>query len=829
MMPLLFIGIVIVSINRPCHAESGVPHAPGGTVSPKHEMAFSNAVGLPMAADRIDLTPYLFYLEDQFGQLELSDIRSLSESQSESGSEALGFRPLGDQRGFGYSASSFWFRLVLENRSDEPVAWIVDYPYAAMDHIEFYHPHPSDTGDVRYKRYLGGDVHPFSSRPIVHKTMAFPIAINPGSHTFYFKLQSQGAIPAVLTGWNVDAFHRHAALDLNFNWFYYGCMLTMALFCLMLFANMKVPIYFYLFIFVSATTLCSMLHSGMASRYLLPNHPFWINLLHPLSGYIATLGYLLYSRDFLNIGKHFPLLDRCFLGIILLILFICVSIFFIPYRVATQSMMLMTGTVSILLSGTAARLALKGIRGAKIYTLSWSPFLVGIVLITLKSYGYLKNNLMTDSLLQLSSSTASILLCYGIIDKINQFRIDREKAVDKMHTAVKMYTLLAENITDVIWILELQTMDLIYITPSVEAMTGYTPDESENFTFKKMLTPDSANEAMTAVKRGIEKNAGNLEKPQENLTIETAFYHKNGEMIWTETSMTFTQDSLGNPLHMIGVTRDVTERRRAAEEKKSLEEKLFHAAKIEALATLSGGIAHDMNNILTSVLGYAQLSMDEADKESRLYQRLHRIIEACHRAKDLVCQILTFSRQDGAEDQILLIHLIVNEALKLIRSSLPSAIKIETDIQDRSLRIAINPTQLHRIIMNLCTNAAHAMDEHGGILGVSINKMVLDKKSGDKYFSIKPGEYVRLTVRDTGHGMEEKVLSRIFEPFFTTKPVGVGTGMGLSMVHGIVKKARGEIFVESEPGKGTTFDLIFPNERRKKKREPEYVNKAAIK
>ena len=483
--------------------------------------------------------------------------------------------------------------------------------------------------------------------------------------------------------------------------------------------------------------------------------------------------------------------------------------------------MLVTGTVSILLWGTGVRLVFKGLRGAKIYTIAWSPFLVGIVLITLKSYGYLENNLITDSLLQLSSFTTSILLCYGIIDKINQLRIDREKAVGAMHTAVKMYTLLAENITDVIWILELQTMNLIYITPSVKAMTGYTPDEAENFTFKEMLTPDSATQAMAAVKRGIEKNARNLKKTQENLTIETAFYHKKGEIIWTETSTTFTQDLSGAPLHMVGVTRDVTERRRAAEEKKALEDKLYHAAKIEALATLSGGIAHDMNNILTSVLGYARLSVDEADKESRMHRRLNRIIEACHRAKDLVSQILTFSRQDSAEDQILLIHLIVKEALKLIRSSLPPTINIQTDIRDRSLRISINPTQLHRIIMNLCTNAAHAMDEHGGTLSVSIEKMVLDDQSANKYLSLKPGEYVRLTVSDTGHGMEEKVLTRIFEPFFTTKPAGVGTGMGLSMVHGIVKKARGEIFVESEPGKGTTFHLIFPSERRKKKREAE--------
>ena len=242
MMFLLFIGIIIVPINSPCHAKNGMRHDPD-------KMLFLNAVRLPMTADRIDLTPYLYYVEDRSGQLELSDILSLPASQFQSASDALRFRPLGDQRGFGYSTSSFWFRFVLENRSREPVEWIVEYPYAAMDHIAFYQPYSSDSGDVRYKRYLGGDGHPFSSHPIVHKTMAAPITIKPGSHTFYFKLQSQGAIPVVLTGWNVAAFHHHAALGLNFNWFYYGCMMTMALFCLILFVNMKVR-YICIFLFL---------------------------------------------------------------------------------------------------------------------------------------------------------------------------------------------------------------------------------------------------------------------------------------------------------------------------------------------------------------------------------------------------------------------------------------------------------------------------------------------------------------------------------------------------------------------------------------------------
>lgn len=800
---LCSIGSIATGLDTPPHADHGEQ-----TENPaRFPTSDSRRLKLPVAADRIDLKSYLEYVEDRTGNLTFSDIHGKSFQYR--------FEPLGDRRGFGYAASSFWFRLLLENPHQEPVEWILEYPYAPIDHIAFYVPVLSEAGDVVFKGYVGGDTHPFSHRPIPHKAMAVPVTISHGTHFVYVNIRSQGALPVQLAGWDIHAFKHHAQIDVNFNWFYYGCMVTISLFCLILFSSMKMEIYLYLFIFVGSATLCSMAHSGMASRYLLPNHPYWVNLLHPLSGYVASLGYLLYGRSFLNIPHHFPLLNRYINGLVVLLSALSLFVAWIPYRAATQIMLLSVGFVATLLSISSLVLLRKKVRGAGIFALSWSPFLIGVLLIIVKSYGYLPNNIFTDSLLQLSSSTTSILLCYGIIDKIDQFRTDRENAIDKMHTAVRMYTLLAENITDVIWILELKTMELIYVTPSVEAMTGYTPSEAGNFSFKKMLTPDSAKKAMASIEEGIRKYTEGIDKSPENVMTEVAFHHKNGETIWTETSMTFTQDESSKSLHMIGVSRDVTERKRAAEERRRLENKLHQAAKIEALATLSGGIAHDMNNILTSVLGYAQLSLDEAEQESRMHKRLSRIIEACYRAKDLVSQVLTFSRQDSAEDQIILIHLIVKEALKLIRSSFPSAIAIDVDIRDKSLRININPTQLHRIVMNLCTNAAHAMQKDGGRLRVTIDKMVRQEKDADELYSLDPGEYVRLTISDTGHGMDETVVKRIFEPFFTTKPAGVGTGMGLSMVHGIVHKAGGDIFVESKPGKGTTFHLLFPSIEKK--------------
>ena len=265
-------------------------------------------------------------------------------------------------------------------------------------------------------------------------------------------------------------------------------------------------------------------------------------------------------------------------------------------------------------------------------------------------------------------------------------------------------------------------------------------------------------------------------------------------------------------ISMLTVLKDTTEL-------KNLETQLIQAQKMESIGTLAAGIAHDFNNILFAIIGYTEMALQNIPVDSKPGKNLNKTLQAGKRAKDLVKQILAFSRKSESKKKPVQVHLIVNEVLKFLRSSLPATIQIHQQIEIGNDTVWADSTQLHQILMNLCTNASHAMMEKGGILQVSLENVELDLDFTAQYSDIKPGSYLKLTVSDTGHGMPPEVLNRIFEPYFTTKKKGAGTGLGMAVVHGIVKSHSGIIKAESEPGKGSVFYIYLPIIDNKEKSE----------
>ena len=256
-------------------------------------------------------------------------------------------------------------------------------------------------------------------------------------------------------------------------------------------------------------------------------------------------------------------------------------------------------------------------------------------------------------------------------------------------------------------------------------------------------------------------------------------------------------------------------------ERRETEKKLFQAHKLEAIGTLAGGIAHDFNNILSSIIGFTELAIDDAAKGSVQAENLQEVHIAGIRAKDLVLQILKFARQADEETRPLRVDVIVKEVLRLLRSSIPSSIEIRSAIESEALVLA-DPINVHQVLMNLCTNAAHAMPQ-GGVLDVKLCKTAFGAHDGPRPANLDAGEYLELTVADTGAGIPEEILPSIFEPYFTTKPPGEGTGMGLATVHGIISGYRGAITVESAPSEGTVFRVFIPVTE-KRQQETGYQN-----
>jgi PAS domain S-box-containing protein len=283
---------------------------------------------------------------------------------------------------------------------------------------------------------------------------------------------------------------------------------------------------------------------------------------------------------------------------------------------------------------------------------------------------------------------------------------------------------------------------------------------------------------------------------------------KTGEIVDLLVSAEIIE--LQSEQYMLSMALDITDYKRAIDENEKNKANLQHSQKMEAIGTLAGGIAHDFNNILAAILGYTDLSIGDAPPGSELQKNLDEVLVATNRAKDLVKQILTFSRQEQVERVSLKLQPLIKDGLKLLRSSIPSTISITEHIDPECGFVLADPTQIHQILMNLSTNAYHAMETTGGELSVSLNTAFINSQEEQILFHLPPGEYVELKVSDNGEGISPDVIDKIFDPYFTTKGIGKGTGLGLAIIHGIVKDYCGTITVESQLGKGSTFIILIP-------------------
>ena len=271
--------------------------------------------------------------------------------------------------------------------------------------------------------------------------------------------------------------------------------------------------------------------------------------------------------------------------------------------------------------------------------------------------------------------------------------------------------------------------------------------------------------------------------------------------------------------------RDITEERQHEAQRAQLESQLRQAQKMEAVGTLAGGIAHDFNNILSAVIGYTDLALTEVQKGTLLHQNLSEVLFAGNRARELVGQILSISRPDTQEMRPVPLNSLVKEAMKMLRSTIPSSISLQEGVCREQLMVLADPTQLHQVVVNLATNAKQAMPEQSGVMEVRLDRIVFEDQHGAAHPDFIPGPYARLSVSDTGTGIPQEQQEKIFEPYFTTKKRGEGTGLGLSVVHGIVTAHQGKIVVSSRPGRGSLFQVYLPLDERES--EPEIRSETA--
>ncbi|MGW8301419.1 MAG: PAS domain-containing hybrid sensor histidine kinase/response regulator, partial [Desulfobacterales bacterium] len=338
--------------------------------------------------------------------------------------------------------------------------------------------------------------------------------------------------------------------------------------------------------------------------------------------------------------------------------------------------------------------------------------------------------------------------------------------------------------------------------------TGYTRQELLTMSALDILTDGSQKKFI--------KHVDEIFKGQKvPSSVEFKIRAKSGRELSVLINSKIIYAADGKPKGATAVVHDLTEQKQAEEEKKNLEYQLQQAQKMEAIGTLAGGIAHDFNNILSVIIGYTELILMNGDVNGEVRQNLKEIFSASKHARDMVKQILAFSRQNKQERKPIQVAHIVKEAIKMLRASLPATISIQQHIEKDTGVIEADPTQIHQVLMNLCTNAAHAIHEKDGVLEIHLGNIDLDQKTAADIPGLKTGSYLKLSVKDSGKGIPPGLQQQIFNPYFTTKEKGKGTGLGLAVVQGIVKSNNGAVTVESEVGKGAAFHVYLPTINRK--------------
>lgn len=395
-----------------------------------------------------------------------------------------------------------------------------------------------------------------------------------------------------------------------------------------------------------------------------------------------------------------------------------------------------------------------------------------------------------------------------------QQEISERKVVEQaLRESEKRFVDLAENSSDWIWEVDEDGV-FMYSSPSVEDVMGYTVEE---------ITGQSGFDQLASY--GAEESSEQFRQFSSEKRAFTSYITVNkradGSDVVVESSGVPIIDSKGVFRGYRGITRNITERT-------ELEEQLRQSHKMEAIGTMAGGIAHDFNNILAAIIGYTELAKMDLPLTSKVHESLDEVLLAGKRARDLIKQILTFGRRSQETLQPMEVHPVVTEALNLMRASLPTTITIYREIDEECGYVLANPTNIHQIVVNLCTNASHAIPEEKGEIKVTLKRVSLQAEDIGSDHEGLVGDFVELSVADNGHGMSRETMERVFEPYFTTKEIDKGSGMGLAVVHGIVEDCGGHVKIDSEEGRGTVFRIYFPVIYREMVRVEDDPRKAGI-
>jgi len=534
------------------------------------------------------------YYIDKSGSLTIQDISSDRYRDQ--------FLPIKKENpSFGYSHATYWFRFSTTNQTRHDVKYVLEYDYPLIDYIDLY-----VFSSGAWKRFSSGDRRPFNQRPVNYWKTVFPVEEAYGTnHTYYLQIKSEGSIVFSLAALSIAEFQAKKEMDQAINAFYFGVMLALIIYNLFIFFSTRELSYIYLVFAATSLTLLCFINNGLAFQYFWPESTWWGNISHPFVNLLSAIFVLQFTRLFLGLKSTSPKFDKVFL-FMLIVNFALLAIPFVCfYYYATQVATFFVFICSLTSIICGLYLLFKRLRQAIFYMLAWSAFYLGIVMIAMKSFGLLPNNTIIQASLHFGSCLMLLLLSLGIADKINIMRRERESALSSLRESEKQYRLLADNVNDIIWVIDSNNFCYTYVSPVVERIRGFTPKEILGKSFGEQMTPESSQKAQQALSESLSQI--NMENSHYSRTLELEMYRKDGATIWTEVKCSFLRDEQNKVIAILGVTRDISERKKAEEELKQAEARyrgIFNNATEGIFQTSPNGKVLIANQALAQILGY---------------------------------------------------------------------------------------------------------------------------------------------------------------------------------------------------------------------------------
>ncbi|MCI4626601.1 MAG: ATP-binding protein [Candidatus Magnetoovum sp. WYHC-5] len=738
-----------------------------------------NTIQLTDNKGRYDILPDIEILEDREKSLTINDMANPAISKR--------FSP--NKHGtptFGLTNSAYWLRFNVKNNSTINQIFYIEVSYVFIEKIVLFY---QKTDTIHIQESTGIAIE----RKIKYKYFVIPIEItDKNTHTVYMRFETGYSLSIPIVLWSKEAFYWAALIDESLNGLYFGVLLALILYNCFIFVSVHDLAYLYYILYTACMAIYQLAYYGYT--YITPATKkifFYETNLNVI--FLLIIFGLLFTKSFLKTKQYSPKIDKLTTYMIFITIVLMPCVYFIPRHVYLSIERLLAILAGLILIVASTSCYFAGYKAARYFILSWLFFIVFMTMRTLTVIGIMPFNFITDHGMQIGSAMEVILFSFALADRINilnasvkQYSYALEKKVVEHRNMETKYRSLMEQSSEAIMLLDTKGI-IIEINKQAETLFGLKDGDKplKNICYKSFIPQDEhkiwKKYILTIIKTG------------SILIDDVRVVDNNGSTVLVDITVN-TIEYTGNTFYQATV-RDIANR-------KKMEENLRKTQKLEAIGILAGGIAHDFNNILTALSIRVHYCLKRLSPENRLFQVLKESEGIFLMAKGLSQQLLTFSKGGVPIKRVVFIEKFLADIVKMSLSG--TNISYEISVTKNILPVNIDEGQIMQVITNILINAVQAM-QSGGFVYIAVENVIIDSKT---LMPVQAGQYVLVSVRDTGYGITSENIKHIFDPFFTTKENG--SGLGLSISYSIIKKHNGYIDVESEVGKGTVFKVYLP-------------------